>query len=144
MSAATQVSRLTIRHIAERKGATPIVALTAYSAPMAQILDRHCEMILVGDSLGMVLYGMPTTLGVTLDMMIQHGLAVMRGSRKACVIVDLPFGTYQQSPEQAFAAAARVMAETGCGGVKVEGGAEMAPTIAFLCSAASRFWPISA
>lgn len=132
MSAATRFSRTTVRHIGERKGATPIVALTAYSAPMAQIMDEHCDLILVGDSLGMVLYGMPTTLGVTLDMMIQHGLAVMRGSRKACVIVDLPFGTYQQSPEQAFGTAARIMAETGCGGVKLEGGAEMAPTIEFL------------
>ena len=108
------------------------MALTAYSAPMAQIMDEHCDLILVGDSLGMVLYGMPTTLGVTLDMMIRHGLAVMRGSTRACVIVDLPFGTYQQSPEQAFGAAARVMAETDCGGVKIEGGAEMAPTISFL------------
>ena len=132
MSATTRASRITIRQIAERKGEMPIVALTAYSAPMAQILDGHCDLILVGDSLGMVLYGMPTTLGVTVDMMIQHGLAVMRGSQRACVIVDLPFGSYQRSPEQAFSTAARIMAETGCGGVKLEGGVEMAPTIAFL------------
>lgn len=132
MKAATTVSRTTTRHIAERKGGMPIVALTAYSASVAQIMDPYCDLILVGDSLGMVLYGMPTTLGVTVEMMIQHGLAVMRGSREACVVVDLPFGSYQQSPQQAFATAARVMAETGCGGVKLEGGAEMAPTISFL------------
>jgi 3-methyl-2-oxobutanoate hydroxymethyltransferase len=113
-------------------GGEPIVALTAYTTPMAKLLDPHCELLLVGDSLGMVLYGMESTLGVTVDMMIHHGIAVMRGSRRACVIVDLPFGSYQESPQAAFRVAARVMAETGCAGVKLEGGAEMAETVAFL------------
>ena len=108
------------------------MALTAYSMPVARLLDDHCELILVGDSLGMVLYGMPTTLGVTVDMMINHGLAVMRGAARACVVVDLPFGSYGASPEQGFRTAARIMAESGCSAVKLEGGAEMAPTIAFL------------
>ncbi len=99
---------------------------------MAGFLDEHVDLLLVGDSLGMVVYGLPSTLGVTLDMMIAHGQAVMRGSRTACVIVDLPFGSYQASPSAAFQAAARVMAETGCSGVKLEGGAEMAETVDFL------------
>ncbi|WP_131193854.1 3-methyl-2-oxobutanoate hydroxymethyltransferase [Lichenihabitans psoromatis] len=132
MSAPTRSKRISPRQIGERKGATPIVALTAYSTPIARLLDTHCDLILVGDSLGMVLYGMPTTLGVTLDMMINHGLAVMRGTERACVVVDLPFGSYGASPEQAFRSAARIMAESGCSAVKLEGGAEMAATIAFL------------
>jgi 3-methyl-2-oxobutanoate hydroxymethyltransferase len=132
LSAASRLQRLTPAHIGARKGGTPIVALTAYSTPIARLIDPHCDLILIGDSLGMVLYGMPTTLGVTLDMMINHGLAVMRGSARACVVVDLPFGSYGESPEQAFRSAARVMAESGCSAVKLEGGAAMAPTIAFL------------
>ncbi len=132
VSAVAAASRTTVRHIAERKGGAPIVALTAYSAPVARLLDAHCDLILVGDSLGMVLYGLPTTLGVTVDMMVAHGQAVMRGARRALVVVDLPFGSYQGSPERAFATASRVIAETGCEAIKLEGGAVMAPTIAFL------------
>ncbi len=132
MSAGSRSARIAPRAIAARKGGVPIVALTAYSTPMARLLDDRCELILVGDSLGMVLYGLSSTLGVTVDMMINHGLAVMRGTSRACVVVDLPFGSYGGSPEQAFGTAARIMAETGCSAVKLEGGAAMAPTIAFL------------
>jgi 3-methyl-2-oxobutanoate hydroxymethyltransferase len=124
--------RLTVRDI--REGGGPFVCLTAYTTPVAQLLDPHVDLILVGDSLGMVVYGFENTLAVTLDMMIAHGAAVMRGARRACVIVDLPFGSYQESPEQAFRSAARVLAETGCAGVKLEGGTEMADTVAFLAS----------
>ncbi|CAH1658861.1 putative 3-methyl-2-oxobutanoate hydroxymethyltransferase [Chelatococcus asaccharovorans] len=99
---------------------------------MAKLLDAHCDLILVGDSLGMVVYGMDSTLGVTLDMMIAHSQAVMRGASRACVVVDMPFGTYQESRERAFRNAARIMAETGCAAVKLEGGVEMAETVAFL------------
>lgn len=99
---------------------------------MAKLLDPHVDVLLVGDNLGMVLYGFDSTLPVTLDMMIQHGAAVVRGSRQACVVVDLPFGSYQKSPKQAFRSAARVLAETGCAAVKLEGGAEMAETAAYL------------
>jgi 3-methyl-2-oxobutanoate hydroxymethyltransferase len=123
---------VTVRGIARRKGETPIVCLTAYTTSMARILDPLVDLLLVGDSLGMVLYGMDTTLGVGLDTMVAHGRAVVRGADHACVIVDLPFGSYQESPQQAFRSAARVMAETGCAGVKLEGGSEMAETIAFL------------
>ena len=126
--------RVTIRDVRQMKGRQPVVMLTAYTTPMARLLDSHVDVLLVGDSLGMVLYGMDTTLGVTLDMMILHGQAVMRGSRHACVIVDLPFGSYQESPAQAFRNSARVMAEAGVAGVKLEGGAEMAETIRFLVS----------
>jgi len=132
MSATSRTSRITTLELRARKGATPIVALTAYTTPVAKLLDPQCDLLLVGDSLGMVLYGMPSTLGVTLDMMIAHGAAVMRGAERACVIVDLPFGSYQESREVAFRSAARVMAETGCEGIKLEGGIEMAPTVAFL------------
>jgi 3-methyl-2-oxobutanoate hydroxymethyltransferase len=132
MSATSRTSPITTLELRARKGATPIVALTAYTTPVAKLLDPHCDLLLVGDSLGMVLYGMPSTLGVTLDMMIGHGAAVMRGAGRCCVIVDLPFGSYQESREVAFRSAARVMAETGCAGVKLEGGVEMAPTVAFL------------
>jgi 3-methyl-2-oxobutanoate hydroxymethyltransferase len=124
--------RITVPEIARRKGGEPVVCLTAYTYPMAQLLDPHVDLLLVGDSMGMALYGMPSTLGVTLDMSIAHGAAVVRGSKHACVIVDMPFGSYQESPAQAFRAAARVMAETGCAGVKIEGGAEMAETVRFL------------
>jgi 3-methyl-2-oxobutanoate hydroxymethyltransferase len=132
MSTASQARRTTCAQIEALKGLRPIVALTAYTTPIARLLDPHCDLLLVGDSLGMVLYGLPTTVGVTLEMMIAHGQAVMRGVSHACVIVDLPFGSYQASPEQAFTSAARIMKETGCDGVKLEGGAEMADTVAFL------------
>jgi 3-methyl-2-oxobutanoate hydroxymethyltransferase len=124
--------RTTIPEIRARKGGDPVVCLTAYTAPMARLLDDHVDLLLVGDTMGMVVYGMDSTLRVTLDMVINHGAAVVRGSSKACVIVDMPFGTYQESPESAFRNAARVMAETGCSGIKLEGGAGMAPTVAFL------------
>ena len=124
--------RRSVADIRAAKGGAPIVCLTAYSAPMARALDPHVDLLLVGDSLGMVLYGFPTTLPVTLDMMIAHGAAVVRGSAKACVIVDLPFGAYQESPAQAFRASARLLAETGAQGVKLEGGVPMADTIRFL------------
>ncbi len=132
MSTEVRSKRLTVRDIAGHKGGTPVVMLTAYTTPMARMLDPYVDVLLVGDSLGMVLYGLDTTLGVTLEMMIAHGQAVMRGSAKACVIVDMPFGSYQESPAQAFRNAARVMCETGAAGVKLEGGVEMAETIAFL------------
>ncbi|MEI7608716.1 MAG: 3-methyl-2-oxobutanoate hydroxymethyltransferase [Rhodospirillaceae bacterium] len=115
-----------------RKGEAPIVVLTAYTTPMARLLDPHVDILMVGDSLGMVVYGMDSTLGVTLEMMINHGKAVMRGAQRACVVIDLPFGSYQESPEIAFRNAARVLSETGAQAVKLEGGAEMAPTIDFL------------
>ncbi len=124
--------KITTRDLLARKGATPIVCITAYSAPMATLMDDHVDVLLVGDSLGMVFYGLPSTLSVTTEMMINHGAAVVRGSQKACVIVDLPFGSYQESPQQACATASRVMAETGCAAVKLEGGEVMAETIAFL------------
>jgi 3-methyl-2-oxobutanoate hydroxymethyltransferase len=113
---------------------TPQVWLTAYTTPVARLLDPHCDVLLVGDSLGMVLYGLASTLPVTLDMMIAHGAAVVRGADQALVVVDMPFGSYQVSPEQAFVNAARVLVETGCQAVKLEGGVEMAETIAFLVS----------
>ena len=132
------ISRVSIPNLAGRKGGEPIVSLTAYTAPMAKILDPHCDFLLVGDSLGMVVYGMDSTLGVTLDMMINHGLAVVRGSERACVVVDMPFGTYQESPEQAYRNCARVMSKTGCGAVKLEGGSEIAETITFLIESNNR------
>jgi len=118
--------------IRARKGTTPIVCLTAYTTPMARVVDAHADLILVGDSLGMVVHGLPSTLGVTLEMMVLHGRAVMRAAPKALVVVDLPFGAYEAGPAAAFASAARLMAETGCGAVKLEGGTAMAETIAFL------------
>ncbi len=132
MSAVTQTRRINIPDIRRRKDGQPLVCLTAYTTPVARILDATCDLLLVGDSLGMVVYGLETTLGVTLDMMIAHGAAVRRGVQRACVVVDMPFGSYQASREDAFRAAARVMAETGCDGVKLEGGAEMADTVRFL------------
>jgi len=124
--------RLTAPDIRSRKGGLPIVMLTSYHAHTAGIVDRHCDVILVGDSLGMVMHGFETTIPVTLDMMILQGHAVMRGSRRALVVIDMPFGSYEASKEQAFLSAARVMKETGCGAIKVEGGQRMAETIAFL------------
>lgn len=126
------MKRMTVPQIQARKGKEPIVMLTAYTARMAQILDRHCDMLLVGDSLGQVIYGLPSTLSVTLDMMCAHGAAVVRGSYHSVVVIDMPFGSYEGSPEQAFASASRVMAETGAAAVKMEGGEAMAPTVAFL------------
>ncbi|HYZ42109.1 MAG TPA: 3-methyl-2-oxobutanoate hydroxymethyltransferase, partial [Stellaceae bacterium] len=114
------------------KGGAPIVGLTAYTAPIAQLLDPHVDFLLVGDSVGMVVYGFESTLPVTLDMMIAHGAAVVRGSAQALIVVDLPFGSYQESCQQAFRSAARVLAETGCAAVKLEGGAEMADTVRYL------------
>jgi len=132
MSAETKSRRHTVRTIGERKGKDPIVVLTAYTAPMARLLDPHVDCLMVGDSLGMVLYGMETTLAVTLDMMIAHGRAVVGASNSALVVVDMPFGSYQESPQQAFRGASRILAETGAQAVKLEGGKIMAPTIAFL------------
>ena len=114
------------------KGGTPIVSLTAYTTPMAQLMDEHCDFVLVGDSLGMVLHGLPSTLGVTMEMMILHGQAVARGLSRAMMVVDMPFGSYEESPAQAFRNAARLMAETGAAAVKLEGGRHMAETIGFL------------
>ena len=132
MSTHTDQKRLTAPDIRARKGANPIVMLTSYHAHTARILDRHCDVILVGDSLGMVMHGLETTIPVTLDMMILQGRAVMRGSTHALVVVDLPFGSYEVSKEQAFTSAARVLKETGCGAIKLEGGQRMAETIRFL------------
>ena len=118
--------------IMARKGQDPLVVLTAYTTPMARLVDAHCDMALVGDSLGMVLHGMPSTLGVTLEMMILHGRAVVRGLTRAMPVVDMPFGSYEESPAQAYHNAARLMVETGAPAVKLEGGTHMAETIAFL------------
>lgn len=130
------MKRLTVPAIQRRKfegrTAEPLVMLTAYTARQAQLLDPHCDMLLVGDSLGQVIYGLPSTLAVTLDMMIAHGAAVVRGSYHSLVIVDMPFGSYEASPAHAFASASRVMAETGAAAVKLEGGEAMADTIRFL------------
>ncbi|MBL8710609.1 MAG: 3-methyl-2-oxobutanoate hydroxymethyltransferase [Rhodospirillaceae bacterium] len=126
------IKRLSVPEFAARKGAEPLVCLTAYTTPMAQRLDGHVDLLMVGDSLGMVLYGFDSTLPVTLEMMIQHGAAVCRGSKRALVVVDMPFGSYQESHEQAFRSAARIIKETGCQAVKLEGGREMADTVAFL------------
>ncbi|MEM9844276.1 MAG: 3-methyl-2-oxobutanoate hydroxymethyltransferase [Pseudomonadota bacterium] len=114
------------------KGGTPIVSLTAYTTPMAQIMDPHCDLVLVGDSVGMVLHGMESTLGVTMDMMVMHGQAVARGLKTAMLVIDMPFGSYEESPAQAFRNASRIMTETGAAAVKLEGGVVMAETIAFL------------
>jgi 3-methyl-2-oxobutanoate hydroxymethyltransferase len=127
-----QTRRLMPSDIRARKGGEPVVILTAYTTPMARIADRHCDAILVGDSLGMVVHGLPSTIGVTPEMMILHGRAVVRGAARALVIVDLPFGSFEESPEQAFRTAQRIMGETGAGAVKLEGGQHMAETIAFL------------
>lgn len=128
----TPVRRLSVPAIAARKGKEPVVMLTAYTARFAQLFDPHCDMLLVGDSLGQVIYGLPSTVPVTVEMMINHGAAVVRGSYRSVVIVDLPFGSYEASPEQAFATASRILKETGAAGVKLEGGEAMAPTVRFL------------
>jgi 3-methyl-2-oxobutanoate hydroxymethyltransferase len=132
MSVQQEIKRFTAPDIFARKGGDPIVCLTSYHAHTARIVDKYCDVILVGDSLGMVMHGMETTVGVTLDMMILQGHAVMRGSRRALVVVDMPFGSYEASKEQAFMSAARVLKETGCGAIKLEGGKRMAETIQFL------------
>lgn len=130
---ATGIRRaLTPPDVLARKGGTPLVCLTAYTTPVARLVDAHCDIVLVGDSVGMVLHGLPSTLGVTLDMMIMHGQAVRRGLEKALMVIDMPFGTYEESPQQAFRNAARLMAETDCAAVKLEGGETMAETISFL------------
>jgi 3-methyl-2-oxobutanoate hydroxymethyltransferase len=132
MSIQASQKRLSAPDIRARKGGSPIVSLTSYHAHTAALLDKHCDLILVGDSLGMVMHGLESTIPVTLDMMILQGRAVMRGSSRALVVVDMPFGSYEASREQAFTSAARVMKETGCGAIKLEGGRRMADTIAFL------------
>jgi 3-methyl-2-oxobutanoate hydroxymethyltransferase len=124
--------RLTVPALRDRKGGEPIVALTAYTMRTAQLLDPHCDLLLVGDSLGQVIYGLPSTIPVTLEMMCAHGAAVVRGSWHALVAIDMPFGSYEGSPEQAFASASRVLKETGAAAVKLEGGEAMASTVAFL------------
>ncbi|KEP69489.1 3-methyl-2-oxobutanoate hydroxymethyltransferase [Thioclava dalianensis] len=132
MSATGQTRQLMPADIAAMKGGEPVVCLTAYTTPVAKLVDAHCDLVLVGDSVGMVLHGLPSTLGVTLEMMVMHGQAVARGLSQALMVIDMPFGSYEQSPQQAFANAARLMAETGAAAVKLEGGRHMAETIAFL------------
>ncbi|SEP76439.1 3-methyl-2-oxobutanoate hydroxymethyltransferase [Loktanella sp. DSM 29012] len=132
MSTQAQIRRTTVPQIAKRKGGEPIVSLTSYHAHTAAIVDKFADFILVGDSLGMVMHGMESTVGVPLDLMIMHGKAVVRGTQKALIVVDMPFGTYEESPQVAFRNAAKIMKETGCGAVKLEGGARMAETIHFL------------
>jgi len=132
MSVQSEIRRLTAPDIRARKGGEPIVCLTSYHAHTARLVDQYCDVILVGDSLGMVMHGLETTVPVTLDMMILQGHAVMRGSKRALVVVDMPFGSYEASKEQAFMNAARVLKETTCGAIKLEGGRRMAETIAFM------------
>jgi 3-methyl-2-oxobutanoate hydroxymethyltransferase len=124
--------RVTAPDIAARKGKAPIVALTAYHAHTARIVDPYVDMLLVGDSLGMVMHGYETTVPVPLELMIMHAQAVVRGSSRALVVVDMPFGSYEESPVVAFRNAARILKETGCGAVKLEGGRHMAETIRYL------------
>ena len=132
MSATARKTALNAADIRAMKGQTPIVSLTAYTTPMARLMDEHCDFVLVGDSVGMVLHGLPSTLGVTMDMMVMHGAAVARGLSHAMMVIDMPFGSYEESPAQAFRNAARLMAETGAAAVKLEGGVEMAETIRVL------------
>lgn len=132
MSVQTAVKRKTAPDILKRKGGDPIVMLTAYHAHTAALVDRYCDVILVGDSLGNVMHGFETTVPVSLEMMILQGRAVMRGSKESLVVVDMPFGSYEASKEQAFHSAVRIMKETHCGAVKMEGGVRMAETIEFL------------
>ena len=132
MSKQTLTNRKTVKDITAAKGATPLVCLTAYDAPTAALLDEHADLLLVGDSVGMVVHGLPSTVGVTMEMMILHGQAVMRGSEKAFVVVDMPFGSYETNADQAFLNAARIMKETGCQAVKIESGAYAAAQISHL------------
>lgn len=134
VSTHTQSGRTTVPSILARKGSEKIVCLTAYTKPVAELLDHHCDILLVGDTVGMVLHGLPSTVGVTLDMMVLHGQAVMRGSQHALVVVDLPFGSYERGPSQAFKTASKVMRKTGCQAVKVEAADGVAESIAFLVS----------
>ncbi|WP_230629465.1 3-methyl-2-oxobutanoate hydroxymethyltransferase [Sphingomonas sp. Leaf37] len=126
------LKRLTVPAIRKRKGGEPLVMLTAYTVRTAQLLDPHCDMLLVGDSLGQVIYGLPSTVPVTLEMMAAHGAAVVRGSYHAVVVIDMPFGSYEASPQQAFESAAYLLKQTGAAAVKLEGGEAMAPTVRFL------------
>ena len=126
------MKRLTVPAIRRAKGKTPLVMLTAYTVRTAQLLDPHCDLLLVGDSLGQVVYGLPSTVPVTLDMMAAHGAAVVRGSYHAVVVIDMPFGSYEASPEKAFESAAWLLKQTGAAAVKLEGGAAMASTVRFL------------
>ncbi len=132
MSTQKPIRRITCPQITARKGGDPIVSLTSYHAHTAAIVDRYADFILVGDSLGMVMHGMENTVSVPLDLMIMHGKAVVRGTRRALIVVDMPFGTYEESPQVAFRNAVKIMKETGCGAVKLEGGARMEDTIRFL------------
>ena len=132
MSATAPVRPVLPPDIKAQKGGQPLVVLTAYTTPMARLVDPHCDVALVGDSLGMVLHGMPSTIGVTMEMMILHGRSVVRGLTRAMPVIDMPFGSYEESPAQAYRNAARLMAETGAPSVKLEGGVHMAETIAFL------------
>src|SRR6266849_2676795 len=132
MSVQARPKRLSVTQIQGRKGGDKLVCLTAYTSSVARLLDHEVDLLLVGDSLAMTVYGFNSTLPVTLDTMIAHGAAVVRSTEHALIVVDLPFGSYQASPEQAFSAAARVLSETGCAAVKLEGGEEMAETVAFL------------
>lgn len=134
MSQSFDAKRVTAPDIAKRKGGAPVVALTAYHAHTARIVDPHVDIMLVGDSLGMVMHGYETTVPVPLDLMIMHAQAVVRGSSQALVVVDMPFGSYEESPQIAFRNAARVLKETGCGAIKLEGGVHMADTIRYLTS----------
>jgi 3-methyl-2-oxobutanoate hydroxymethyltransferase len=132
MSVQAQIRRITAPEIRARKGGEPIVTLTAYHAHTAAVADELVELLLVGDSLGMVMHGLETTVPVTMEMMILQGQAVVRGSRRALVVVDMPFGSYEESPAEAFRSCARMLKETGAGAVKLEGGVRMAETIRFL------------
>lgn len=132
MSASTPIRTLTPQAVKAQKGGAPLVCLTAYTTPVARLADAACDIVLVGDSVGMVLHGLPSTLGVTMEMMILHGQAVMRGITRALCVVDMPFGTYEESPAQAFRNASRLLAQTGASAVKLEGGVHMKETIAFL------------
>ena len=133
MSAQSEIiRRITVPQLRDRKGGDPIVSLTSYHAHTAAIVDKYADFILVGDSLGMVMHGMESTVGVPLDLMIMHGKAVVRGTKRALIVVDMPFGIYEESPNMAFRNAAKIMKETQCQAVKLEGGARMAETIKFL------------
>lgn len=132
MSAGGRLDSVSVPDVRARKSGMPLACITAYTTPSAELADRHCDIVLVGDSVGMVLHGLSSTLGVTLDMMVLHGKAVRRGVRRALMVVDMPFGSYEESPAQAFANAATLMRETGCNAVKLEGGAHMAETVSFL------------
>lgn len=132
MSTHATIKRITVPEISARKGGEPIVSLSCYQTYSARIADPFCDFLLVGDSVGMVVHGLQSTLAVSLDMMIMHGKAVMRGAERAMVVVDLPFGSYEENPAQAFRNASRVISETGCSAVKLEGGIRMAETVRFL------------